>query len=150
MTTTATFSDLLRKPKDVLANLEEADIVVTRRDGADIRIGLDSTAHADEAMVGAFAAMIGSFVRKPEVAETLIDALHGPFPWMEFLSAEGRREFAHEFLRVARSCASIGNFKRLSLVVADWQETASLQAAGAESSPADDVDLQPVPDPRTA
>ncbi len=44
MTTTATFSKLLRNPSAVIDNLDEGDVVLTRRDGEALRLSKESDA----------------------------------------------------------------------------------------------------------
>lgn len=137
MTTSTTFSELLRHPHDVIERLNEGDVVITRRGADALRLSKDSDSKADNEMVAAFAQLIGASVKDEEFGNHLLESLSTPYPWMEFLSAESRREFMGEFLRTARACASVGRFDRLSIIVAGWRETAAAIAAGFDSAELD-------------
>lgn len=82
MSTTTTFTHLLRSPKDVLS-LGDGDFI-TR--------------------------------------------LHEPFPWITFLSDDGKQKFADEVVAIARGCASVGHFGRLGVTIAAWEATATALA----------------------
>ena len=137
MTTSTTFSELLRHPHDVIERLEQGDVVITRRGADALRLSKDSDSEADNEMVAAFAQLIGASVKDEEFGNHLVENLNTPYPWMEFLSAGSRREFMGEYLRTARACASAGRFDRLSIVVANWRETATAIAAGFDSTELD-------------
>ena len=137
MTTSTTFSELLRHPHDVIERLEQGDVVITRRGADALRLSKDSDSEADNEMVAAFAQLIGASVKDEDFGNHLVENLSAPYPWMEFLSAGSRREFMGEYLRTARACASVGRFDRLSIVVANWRETAAAIAAGFDSTELD-------------
>ena len=73
-----------------------------------------------------------------------------PFPWLGFLPVDQREQFASEIVEVSRACASISNFDRLFVVLAEWKATAEAIALGytpdAELDWLDDA--EPVNDPR--
>ncbi len=81
-------------------------------------------------MVAALAHLIGATVLDDSSTDRIAVALSEPFPWVEFLTVTSRREFVGEFLRTARACASVGRFERLSVVVANWRETAIARSLG--------------------
>lgn len=137
MTTSATFSELLRHPNGVIERLDDGDVVLTRRGADALRLSKDSDSKADNEMVAAFAQLIGASIKDEDFGNHLVESLSTPYPWMEFLSPESRREFMAEFLRTARACASIGRFDRLSIVVADWRETAAVISGGFDSTELD-------------
>ncbi|MFT4187828.1 MAG: hypothetical protein QM621_04535 [Aeromicrobium sp.] len=153
MTTTATLSALLRQPNTVIRALDEGDVVITRRDGEALRLSKDTNATADQEMVAAFAQLIAATVQDQSVAERIAENLVGPFPWIEFLDEDSRRDFAGEFLRTARACASVGRFDRLAAVVGNWRETAEVLSLGLQHQ-LNDLDYIPggvaVSDPRSA
>lgn len=137
MTASATLSELLRHPNDVIDRLDDGDVVITRRGAAALRLSKDSDSRADREVVAAFAQLIGASVKDEDFGKHLVESLSDPYPWVEFLSPESRREFTNEFLRTARACASVGRFDRLSIVVASWRETAAAIAADFDSTELD-------------
>lgn len=130
MTTTATFSTLLRDPNKVIASLEDGDVVLTRRDGEPLRISKERQSAREEEMARAFAQMLSALVLDDDQADRLLDRLRIPFGWLDFLSESERREFASEFLHTARACAAAGHFDRLAIEVGNWQETAVAYSQG--------------------
>lgn len=130
VTKTATFSTLLRHPNEVIASLEEGDVVLTRRDGEPLRISKERDAAREQEMTQAFAQMLGALVLDDDQAGRLLDRLRIPFGWLDFLGEDEQREFAEEFFRTARACAAAGNFERLAIEVGNWQETALAYSLG--------------------
>jgi len=150
-TSTATLSQLLRHPHDVIDQLKDGDVVLTRREGDALRLSTDSRASRDDEMVAAFAQLIAGIVIDEAVADRLAMGLAGPFPWMEFLGEDLRRSFVGDFLRTARACAEVGHFDRLAVVVANWRETAAAYSLGLDRALAETDYLEnaiPAADPR--
>ena len=125
---TATFSDLLRSPNDVVAATANGDVLLTRRDGDDLVL---SSAEAERRNRGGleFAASVVS-AAVADWPGSFAHRLHQPFPWMTFLSEREQEEFAAELVDVARACASVGRFEQLALNIYQWKSTASAYADG--------------------
>ncbi|AIY01956.1 hypothetical protein ART_2357 [Arthrobacter sp. PAMC 25486] len=66
-----------------------------------------------------------------------ITRLHEPFPWMTFFSNEPQRKFADEVVEVARGCAFVGHFGRLSITISAWEASATALAEGFRSNGSD-------------
>jgi len=150
-TTTANFSTLLRNPNAVLEQLDDGDVVLTRRDGESLRLSRERDVEMEHEMVSAFAQMIAATVLDEGSADQLADRLRVPFAWIEFLDEPSRREFVGEFLRTARACAALARFERLALVVANWRETATAYSLGLDMGTANLEFIpggSPVEDPR--
>lgn len=150
---TATLSELLRNPNDVIDRLDEGDVVLTRRGGEALRLSKDQDASQEREMVGALAHLIGATLVEDGVVERLAATLEESFPWVEFLDAPGRQRFVDDFLRTARACASVGRFDRLGVEVANWRETAIAYSLGLQNRPAElEYLAEPstVPDPRAS
>lgn len=85
--------------------------------------------------------------------ERLASRLADPFPWIALLPPKYCKEFVDEFLGIARACASVGRFDRLTITLNAWQATAEAYA-NPQLTP-DGSDLEPlsrptaVADPRT-
>ncbi|MFK0007968.1 type II toxin-antitoxin system Phd/YefM family antitoxin [Paenarthrobacter sp. NPDC090520] len=134
MTTTATFTQLLREPKEVLSHIDEGDIVVTRRGKEDLIVSKASDHRNDRQGLQLASALIAASLGEGD----FITRLRLPFPWLTFLSREEQEEFAAEVVDVARGCAAVGYFGRLGVVISAWEATAS---AVAEGIPVGNVDL---------
>jgi hypothetical protein len=103
-------------------------------------------------MVAAFAQLIAGVMVDESIADRLAStSFAGPFPWVEFLDEDLRRQFVGDFLRIARACASVGHFDRLAVVVDNWRETAIAYSLGLDKVFAHSEYLEealPVTDPR--
>jgi hypothetical protein len=154
MTATATFSDLLRTPNEVISKLEsDGSVLLTRRDAQSLRLSFAAPAAAEAGTLAALAQLIGASL-DDEMCDRIASHLIEPFPWIDFLPAQARREFVGEFLRTTRACAAVSRFDRLTIVLAAWQGTAEAYADPAIAIDGSDLDYLPskatveVPDPR--
>lgn len=151
MTTTVTLSALLRTPNDVFDKLEDGDVLVTRRDGDDLRISKARDAEDEINTLQALAQMIAASLDE-KTCDRIAERLTDPFPWMALLPTAYQREFVGEFLRLARACASIGRFDRLRIVLAAWRATAEAYADPNVTPDGSDLDYSypesSVTDPR--
>ncbi|MFF1831820.1 type II toxin-antitoxin system Phd/YefM family antitoxin [Paenarthrobacter sp. NPDC058040] len=134
MTTTATFTQLLREPKEVLSHIDEGDIVVTRRGKEDLIVSKASDHRNDRHGLQLASALIAASLGEGD----FVQRLHVPFPWLTFLTRAEQDEFASEVVEVARGCAAVGFFGRLGVVISAWEATA---AAVAEGIPVGSADL---------
>jgi len=137
VSTTATLSDLLRNPSEVIERLEQGDVVLTRRGGESLRLSKESSAAQEHEMVAALARLIAATISDDSVTAKVADALGESFPWVEFLGDADTARFVRDFLRTARACASVGRFERLGVEVANWRETAIAYSLGLRSRPAE-------------
>jgi hypothetical protein len=134
---TATLSDLLRNPTEVIERLDDGDVVLTRRGAESLRLSKDRSTTQEHAMVAALAHLIAATVVDEAMASRLAEALRDPFPWIEFLDGAARGQFVDDFLRTARACASVGRFDRLAVEVANWRETAVAYSLGLRDLPSE-------------
>lgn len=151
MTTTATFSALLRTPNDVIAQLDGGDVLLTRRDAEPLRLSKARRVEREASTLSALSQLIAASL-DDDRSDVIASHLPDPFPWIEFLPDEDRRAFVGEFFRTARACAAVDNFDRLGVALAAWEGTAQAYAAGLDPHGADlDYldDSDPVGDPRT-
>lgn len=146
MTSTATFSDLLRRPNDVIHQLEDGgDVLLTRRNEKSLRLSFDGPAAAEANTLSALAQLIGASLDE-EACDRIAGNLFEPFPWIEFLPVAARREFVGDFLRTARACAAIARFDRLTVTLAAWQATAEAYADPNVRADGSDLSYLPVQD----
>lgn len=120
------FSDLLRHPNDVAADLDAGDVLLRRRDEPDLRLGL---AERDAERSDVFRVLAVTFrnlaVHSPAVLDAaVLDA----FAWTEFLPVSDRRVFLDEFSRTLVASAEMDTYERLAQVVREWRATAEVHA----------------------
>ena len=125
---TATFSDLLRSPKDVVGAAERGEVTITRRDGEDLVLTTAVSARRNRDGLALASNIIAAAVAV--WPESFADRLRVPFPWMTFLSDEEQEMFATELVDLSRACAAVHQFDRLAIAIHAWQSTAEAYAAG--------------------
>jgi len=134
----AWFSDLSRDAKAVALAAERAPVTIERRDGDDLILMRKDVAEAERLGIALAAKIISAIATNPGGSH--YDRLLPHFPWAQFLSDNGKNEFARELLAKANACASILEFEPLIAALAAWQSTAEAYAAGWNG---DDYDWLP-------
>jgi len=146
MTTTATFSALLRTPNEVIERLEQGDVLLTRRDAEPLRLSKARSAQTESDTLSALAQLIAASL-DDDACDRLVNRLADPFPWIALLPSKFQKEFIEEFLSTARACASVGRFDRLTIALNAWQSTA--EAYANPNLTVDGSDLKPLSRPAT-
>lgn len=120
------FSDLLRHPNDVTVDVDEADVVLRRRDAPDLVL---SRADRDAERTAVFMAL-GRTLRNLAVHHpgVLDDALADAFPWIEVLPPDDRRMFTDEFTRLAVAAGDLDVYGPVSQMIREWRATAEIFA----------------------
>jgi hypothetical protein len=122
------WSDFLREPTRVLPQIERGEeVILRRRDGAALRLGLESEAEASQVGTEIAALVLAKVLPRMDPA-LLAEALRPRLPWSRFLPAPALEEFGREFADTLEACASIGNMNRIAEVLADWKVTAEIYA----------------------
>lgn len=140
-------SDLSRNSAEAFEAADAGPVVVTRRDGEDLILATRHAVESERMGVRMASILVAASLAPDDVpfADRLADA----FPWIEFLSAEHRSEFADEIVSVARACASVSRYERLLITLKAWKDSAEAAAAGWADAPVDWLDEgEDVPDPR--
>ena len=128
------WSDFLREPTRVLPQVERGEVVILRRrDGPALRLGLESKAE-DEKVGTEIAALVLAKLMPRMQRSLLVEALRPRLPWTRFLPPPALEEFGREFAETLEACASIGNMNRIAEVLADWKRTAETYADPALAS----------------
>ena len=135
---TATFTDLLRHPKDVVAQTEQGAVRITRRDAEDlVLMRAGDLEGQDRGIALASRLMRGALTHHGDMAAAVKDA----FPWTSFLSESGVKQFAAEMDHLVWSSAELGAYGRLLGAFYSWEGTAEAIADGME--PADPATFLP-------
>lgn len=119
-----TFSEFLRQPKEVVANLAQHDVVLRRRNAPDLYLSLAASDISRAKTIECLARLLCKiFADSPEAVD---DAIEAAFPWVEFLASDERRDFADELTRTILASASVQSFERVELLIDSWQNTAEI------------------------
>lgn len=124
---TATFTDLLRKPKEVLAHIDEEQVRITRRDGDDLVILRGHDLDALSQGVALSSQILRAIGRNKGDATAAVRELYA---WTEELSESEISEFANEMQRLVYTASELGSFERLIRAHTEWKETATAYAIG--------------------
>ncbi|TFD50683.1 hypothetical protein E3T43_17735 [Cryobacterium sp. Hh7] len=137
---TATFTDLLRKPKEVLAHIDEGQVRITRRDGDDLVILRGHDLDVLEKGVALSSRLIRAIGRNTgDVAAALTDL----FAWTGEFTPGELRAYAAEIEQLVYAASELGTFERLLRAQQEWKETAVAYAMGMR--PVEPVELAAVP-----
>lgn len=129
MTTTETnFSDLLRRPHDVLERLREGDVLLRRRGEDSLLLMPARRSEARREGMALVAHLLGEVAQLDTEGAVLRRALAERFPWSRFLPEADREAFYAEFVETARACADVDTLEPLAQLVHEWKQTAQVHA----------------------
>ncbi len=127
LTAEATLTDFLRDPKSIVEQLDRRDVVLHRRNAADLHLSLRSRAEADDEAVGFLARLLGRVLADVDVRERFAESV-ATIPWVTFLPASERDVFVEEVVRTAEGAADLGSMAALAQVLTEWKATAAIHA----------------------
>ena len=120
------FSEFLRRPNEVVAELVERDVLLRRRNAPALRL---SRADRHDGRSDAFEAC-ARLLRNVAVHSpaALRAALGDAFAWTEFLPRQDREMFAEELIPMLLAAVSVDNYEPVSQLVREWKATAEIHA----------------------
>ena len=135
-------SDMIRSSGDVLRQAERQDVVLRRRDGADMMlVDLEREQGIRQSLADA-ARIIAGFGGGSEASvKHVAKALPSSLPWTQFLPDHERLAFLEEFAATATACIETEVFEPLAQLSREWRATAAVYAdprlLGTLTGPAD-------------
>lgn len=120
------FSDFLRQPNDVVAELEKHDVVLRRRNAPALRL---SDASRDDERAEAFDAL-ARLLRNllSHSPAGLADAVADVFPWASLLPKRDRGAFVDELGRTLVAATALDNYAPVAQLLREWRATAEIHA----------------------
>lgn len=125
------WSELARRPADVGAALDEYGEVTVQRGSQALRLGPPDS--PDVVQVFRDLCRLLSSMVKSDSPERVTVILEMAWPWTRALPAVDQLELAAEVGRVAEMSESLGTYRPLLDVIADWRRTARAWADGVVS-----------------
>lgn len=119
---------MLRNSGEVLAEVEHRDVVLRRRDGADLFLGLRSREESVRDALGVLARLLLAASVDPQTRRRVASALSAALPWASFLPEEERDEFFEALTSTAAACVEVDIFEPLAHLIDGWRATAELHA----------------------
>src|SRR5699024_76773 len=128
--TTSSFraSDLSRDSANVFRTADRGPVEGTRRDGEPLVLTRKSEYEDHYAALSVAADLIAASLAPSD--SPFEERLAERMPWMRFLSGADQRQFSHDIVDVARSCAAVRDFGPFLTELTEWHSTASAVAAG--------------------
>jgi hypothetical protein len=123
-----TFTYMLRNSGDVLAEVEHRDVVLRRRDGEDLFLGLRSREESVRDALGVLARLLLAASVDPDTRQRVASALSASLPWTTFLPDEERAEFFEALTATAAACVELDTFEPLAHLIDGWRATAQVHA----------------------
>jgi hypothetical protein len=145
-------TDMLRSSGEVLREAEHQDVVLRRRDGADVMLVDFGREQSLRQSLAAAARIVAEFDdAAPKLLEGVANGLPAAIPWTQFLPDTERVTFLREFAATAAACVDADVFEPLARLNDEWRLTAAIYADPALEAvlrePADEEDLGLVPRP---
>lgn len=120
------FSDFLRQPNEVVADLADHDVVLRRRNAPALRLSdADREEDRDEAFDALARLLRNLLAHSPAGLEATIDEA---FPWVAFLPRKDRNLFVDELTRTLLAVSMIDNFAPVGQLLREWKATAEIHA----------------------
>ena len=123
-----TFTHMLRNSGEVLAEVEHGDVVLRRRDGADLFLGLRSREESVRDALGILARLLLAASVDPDTRERVASSLVASLPWTTFLPTDEREEFFAALTSTAAACVEVDTFEPLAHLIDGWRATAEVHA----------------------
>ncbi len=123
-----TFTHMLRNSGEVLAEVEHRDVVLRRRDGADLFLGLRSREESVRDALGVLARLLLAASVDPDTRQRVAGALSASLPWTTFLPDDERGEFFEALTATVAACAEVDTFEPLAHLIEGWRATAEIHA----------------------
>lgn len=153
-TATATFSEFLRAPNDVLGALESSgEVVLTRRNAPALRLTQESTSRDELSTLGVVGQLFAASLDESAL-DRVAARLAVTLPWIGLLPTALHAEFIDEFQGTARACIDVARFDRLAILLEAWKATAvayadpGLTADGSDLEYLERPEVVMAPDPR--
>lgn len=123
-----TFTHMLRNSGEILAEVEHCDVVLRRRDGEDLFLGLRSREESVRDALGVLARLLLAASVDPDTRQRVAGALTASLPWTTFLPEEEREEFFEALAATAAACVEVDTFEPLAHLIEGWRATAEIHA----------------------
>ncbi len=121
-----TFSEFLRHPKDVVAELAEGDVLLRRRNAPTLRLSRADREEDRSEAISALTRLLRNLATHSPVA--LNAAVEDAFAWTWFLPQPDREVFVEELTRMLLGAAAVGSYYPVTQLISEWKATAEIHA----------------------
>lgn len=120
------FSDFLRQPNDVVADLAEHDVLLRRRNAPPLRLSQADREEDREEAFDALARLLRNLLSHDP--DGLSETAQEVFSWTSFLPEPDRAIFVDELARTLQAASMIDNFAAIGQLLREWMATAEVHA----------------------
>lgn len=120
------FSDFLRQPKDVVAELVDHDVLLRRRNAPALRLSQADRDEMRSEAVEALARLLRNLaVHSPAALDSAMDDAFG---WSTLLPKADRKLFVEELTRTLVAASVVENYATVAQLLREWKATAEIFA----------------------
>lgn len=120
------FSELLRKPKEIVAELVDHDVLLRRRNAPALRLSQADRDDDRSEAVEALARLLRNLaMHSPEALDQAVDDAFG---WLTFLPSADRRLFIDELVATLVGATTVDNYSPVTQMLREWKATAEIHA----------------------
>lgn len=120
------FSEFLRQPKSVVADLADHDVVLRRRNAPALRLSRADRDDDRSEAFGTLARLLRNLaVHSPAALDGAVDDVFG---WLTFLPKTDRKLFIEELTLTLVGAGSVDNFSPVAQLLREWKATAEIHA----------------------
>ncbi len=123
-----TFTHMLRNSGDVLTEVERGDVVLRRRDGEDLFLGLRSREDSLREALGVVSRALLIATLDDKLRQQIFGGLTTALPWAMFVPDKEREDFFAALIRTAAACVDIDAFEPLARLIEGWRAAAEVHA----------------------
>lgn len=120
------FSEFLRDPNDVVAELDKSDVLLRRRGAPALLLSQAGREELRSTVHEAIARILRNLAMHSERA--LSEAVADGFPWVTLLPESERKAFVQELTQTLLASESLQNFVPVGQVIQEWRATAEIHA----------------------
>ena len=134
---TATLTDFLRTPKEVIAQVETGAVRISRRDGEDLVLLRAGDLDMEHEGIALASQIMRASLRHPGDFGAALCEL---FPWTALLSESEMSAYVADMNRLVWSAAELGEYALLLAKQRSWEGTAEIYAAGLPTDLGQELD----------
>jgi hypothetical protein len=123
-----TLSFMLRNSGAVLDEVERRDVILRRRDGEDLYLGLRSRERGIRESLEVLTRVLRAALHDKSTHAALAEWLASDLPWTSFLPPEDREAFLADFVQTSAACVDIDSYEPLVRSIQGWKATAEAYA----------------------
>jgi len=120
------FSEFLRQPNEVVAELADHDVVLRRRNAPALRLSQADRDDDRSQAFGVLARLLRNLaVHSPAALDGAVD---DAFAWVTFLPKSDRKLFVEDLTRTLIGAAGVENYSPVAQLLREWRSTAEIHA----------------------